>query len=170
MTTVILGDLPEVQMLIEKRRALGLDKRDEVWEGVYYVVPHAGGSHSVFQMRLGRVLEDLVFRQGLTVSGEFNLGESDDFRIPDLGIHEGPTDFLYFSSAVVAIEILSPNDKTFEKFDFYFRRGVREVMVADLKQKSLRVWQSGAGGFVETDYSDVLATPVADVAAAVVWP
>jgi hypothetical protein len=41
MTTVVLGDRPpELEALVKRRRKLGLDTHDEVWEGDYR--PRAG--------------------------------------------------------------------------------------------------------------------------------
>ncbi len=43
MTTVLVGGVPPVlEQWLERRRRLGLDRRDEVWEGVLHVAPYAG--------------------------------------------------------------------------------------------------------------------------------
>ncbi|MBO0835758.1 MAG: hypothetical protein J2P28_09590 [Actinobacteria bacterium] len=40
MSTVVLDPVPaEVEELIERRRALGLDLFDEVWAGTYHMAP-----------------------------------------------------------------------------------------------------------------------------------
>src|SRR5690242_14530929 len=124
MTTVILGDHPDVQMIIERRRALGQDGSDEVWEGVYYMTPHAHVHHGLLQIELGGSLKAFASPRGLRVSAEFNLGKPDDYRVPDLGVHRGSPNELYVSTVAMVVEILSPYDKTFEKFDFYGRHGV----------------------------------------------
>jgi hypothetical protein len=44
--TVVLGPPPkELKELIQRRRALGLDRFDEVWEGSYHVAPMARWRH-----------------------------------------------------------------------------------------------------------------------------
>jgi Uma2 family endonuclease len=172
MTTVILGDHPEVQTMIEQRRALGQDGSDEVWEGVYYVVPHAHVHHGLLQARLIRIFDDLVSSRGFEVSAEFNLGKQNDYRVPDLGLHRGTPDDLYVPTAAMIVEILSPNDKTFEKFDFYGRHGVEEILVADLAERWIRIWgyHNPSSSYREIDDSLILATSRADLQGAIPWP
>jgi Uma2 family endonuclease len=172
MTTVILGELPEVQALIEQRRALGLDGSDEVWEGVYYVVPHAHASHALLQTRLGRVLEDLALPRGFEVSGEFNLGAPDDFRVPDLGIHRGEPAELYVSSVAMVVEILSPNDKSYQKFDFYGRHGVEEILIVDLAGRSIQLWryEGVLACYQQSEHSSILAASAPALESAIRWP
>ncbi len=47
MRTVVLGPRPpELQALVERRRALGQDLHDEVWHGDYHVAPTLGTATS----------------------------------------------------------------------------------------------------------------------------
>jgi hypothetical protein len=47
MKTVVLGPPPvELERLIERRRAQGLDTFDEVWEGTYHMAPSARSTHA----------------------------------------------------------------------------------------------------------------------------
>ena len=172
MTTVILGDHPAVESMIEQRHALGQDGSDEVWEGVYYVVPHAHVHHGLLQARLIRIFDDLVSSRGFEVSAEFNLGGQNDYRVPDLGLHRGTPDDLYVPTAAMIVEIPSPNDKTFEKFDFYGRHGVEEILVADLNERSIQIWvyDDAASSYRESDESQILATSGQDLQAAISWP
>jgi Uma2 family endonuclease len=126
----------------------------------------------LLQVRLGRVLDELVAPRGLTVSAEFNLGKPDDYRIPDLGVHRGVPDQLYVPTAAMIVEILSPNDKTFEKFDFYGRHDVEEILVADLADRSIRVWRydGSSSGYLRGDDSAILATSCDDLKAQISWP
>jgi Uma2 family endonuclease len=172
MTTVILGENAEVQTMIEQRRALGQDGSDEIWEGVYYMTPHAGVDHALLQMELGGVLRELAPARGLNVSGEFNLGKPNDFRVPDLGVHRSPSGGLYALTAAMVVEILSPNDQTFKKFDFYGRHGVEEILVADLDERSIRIWtyDSATSSYRASDRSTLLATSARELQATVSWP
>jgi hypothetical protein len=44
--TLVLDPLPpELTALLERRERLGLDRKDEVWEGVLHVVPSPSGRH-----------------------------------------------------------------------------------------------------------------------------
>jgi Uma2 family endonuclease len=172
MTTVILGEDPEVQALIERRRALGQDGSDEVWEGVYYVVPHAHVHHALLQTRLGRLLEDLTLARGYVVTGEFNLGEPDDFRVPDLGIHRGEPDELYVPTAVMVVEILSPDDHTYKKFDFYGRHDVAEILVVDLAERSVQlwIWDDSLSSYRQRDDSSILEISRPELESSIRWP
>ncbi len=172
MTTVILGEHPDIQMIIERRRALGQDGSDEVWEGVYYMTPRAHVHHGLLQIELGGSLKIFAAPRGLRVSAEFNLGEANDYRVPDFGVHRGLPDGLYVSTAAMIVEILSPHDKTFEKFDFYGRNGVDEILVADLEQRSIRLWRydGSSSSYLEGESSLVLGTTLTDLQATISWP
>jgi Uma2 family endonuclease len=172
MTTVILGEHPEVQAMIEQRRALGQDGSDEVWEGVYYVVSHAHASHALLQTRLGRQLEDLTLARGFEVTGEFNLGEPNDFRVPDLGIHRDEPDVLYVPTAAMVVEILSPDGKTYKKFDFYSRHDVEEILVVDPADRSVQLWlyDSSLASYRQNDNSAILGTSRTELESTIRWP
>jgi Uma2 family endonuclease len=170
VTTVVLGDLPELDALLRRRRALGQDKRDEVWEGVYYVVPHASYPHGRMQVRFGHLIELLGEPLGLSASVEANLGTSDDFRVPDVVAARGEPTTLYVATAAIVVEILSPNDQTFAKFGFYAARGVEEVWVADLDERSVRIWELDREGYAETGRSGVLQLTADEVRDRISWP
>jgi hypothetical protein len=51
MTAILLRDPPEVlQDWLERRRALGQDGHDEMWDGVYHVAPMAHGRQGRVQL------------------------------------------------------------------------------------------------------------------------
>ena len=137
VTTVFLGDHPGATALIERRRELGIDGHDEVWKGVYYVTPHADSRHSVLQAQLVLHLGPRVAARGLRIGVEFNLGEPEDFRVPDLGVHAGPIGDLYLGTALAVAEVLSPHDRSLQKFAFYAAHDVQEVIVVDPEVRSV---------------------------------
>ncbi|MGH3511838.1 MAG: Uma2 family endonuclease [Pseudonocardiaceae bacterium] len=111
----VLLEVPEA-MLAERRR-LGLDVRDEVWNGVLHMVPLAGGPHQRVGSQLLLVLAPLAQHQGLTPSYETGLFRAgDDYRVPDQG-------------AELVVEIRSEGDETYEKIGFYAELGVREMLI-----------------------------------------
>jgi Uma2 family endonuclease len=144
MTTVIHGENLEVDALIERRRALGQDGHDEIWEGVYHVIPDANMRHVRVQADLMRVLSPRVEARGWYVTQEFNLGDSGDFRVPDLGVHSRDVTDLYVPTAEAVIEVLSPGDQTYQKFGFYHARSVPELIVVDPIQRSVECWGRAA--------------------------
>jgi Uma2 family endonuclease len=70
---------------------------------------------------------------------------------------------------VLVAEVLSPDDMTFEKLDFYTARGVRELLVVDWQDRSARCFALQEAQ-AERDRSEVLGMTTAQVVAAIDWP
>ncbi len=169
MTTIVRGPLPpELEVWLERRRRLGQDRRDEVWEGRYVVAPDPDGRHGSVSLDVGILLKSIARRLGLQVTTTFNLGGPGDFRIPDGGLLPGPLG-VWHDTAVLVVEILSPDDATFEKLDFYTAHGVQELLVLDWRDRSVRCFAL-QDGQAERDRCEVLDMTVADVVAAIDWP
>jgi len=166
-----VSDRPETLEFIERRRALGQDRYDEVWEGVYHVAPEAHFRHGLTQVRLGLRLAPLAEAAGLVLTGSFNLGMGPrDYRVPDFGLHETEVDGAFVPTAVVVGEVLSPGDETWEKLPFYAARGVAEVFVVDPVARSVRVLlRADSSSYRESDAS-VRLNVSAEQLAAIRWP
>jgi Uma2 family endonuclease len=76
-------------------------------------------------------------------SGPFNLGDPDDYRVPDRGIRPR-SNAAWFATAALVVEIVAPDDETRVKVAFYAAHDVGEIVIADPMNRSLRV--DGAGG------------------------
>ncbi|MGQ0466473.1 MAG: Uma2 family endonuclease [Sporichthyaceae bacterium] len=171
MRTVVVGEPPvELQALIEKRRALGQDTFDEVWEGEYHVVPAPDGGHSHLDQSLAEVFGPLARAAGLHSSGPFNVGRVGNFRVPDRGVHRVKSTEVWFATAAIVVEILSPGDQTLAKFDFYAAHDVDEICVADSRERTLQWFARQGDGYLQTERSNVLGVSVADVAQQIEWP
>jgi Uma2 family endonuclease len=172
MKTVVLGPPPaEVQALIERRRALGIDLFDEVWEGSYHVVPAPNAAHAYVDHLLVLLLDPYAKAAGLVGSGPFNLGEPDDFRVPDHGYHRGVPTGTWLPTAAVVVEILSPDDETYAKFPFYARHGVEEILVVDPSARRVTVWARVSDErYEEVDASALLRVTATDLSGAISWP
>lgn len=169
MRTVVLGDRPlELEQLIERRRALGLDRFDEVWEGDYHVAPEAHTRHGILDDEISGVLRPYAKRAGLIGTGPFNLGGPTDYRVPDRAFHRTKPTGVYATTAPAVVEILSPDDETFEKFDFYARHGVVEVIVVDPDAREVQCYSLPSKARVSR--SDVLGVDMAELTSAVSWP
>lgn len=153
---------------LAERARLGQDGRDEVWDGVYHVVPHPRSNHGKLAHKLSAELHGVARARGLNPTGEFNLGSANDYRIPDMGWTAAPVDDeeLYVPSVEIVVELESPGDETWEKVPFYFAQGVREVWVITPQERRVRVLTS-VGHDVER--SDVLGLAIAQVRAALGW-
>ena len=171
MRTVVLGERPaELEALIEKRRRLGLDGHDEVWDGVYVMAPHAHSDHGIVQDEVQGALFSRAKAAGLIPGSSFNVGEPDNFRVPDGGYHRQRPGTLYVPTAAMVLEVLSPDDETFAKFDFYAAHEVEEILVADPETGTVRCWQLVDGGYVEQSASALLSVAMSTLESEVDWP
>lgn len=167
--TVVLGPRPpELDELIERRKRLGQDAHDEVWRGDYHMAPFAHPWHGYVENELARVLGPPAHQRGLITTGGFNLGERGDFRVPDGGVHPSlPTD-LYVGTALLVVEVLSPDDESWDKLPFYAER---EVLVVDPREATIRCLRVDEGAtWHDVDVSEVLDVAVAALVDAVTWP
>lgn len=171
MRTVLLGPMPpEIDALIAQRRALGLDIHDEVWKGDYHMAPAAHASHGDLDQQLAELLGPIARAAGLRGTGPFNLGERDDFRVPDRGWHRVRPFTAFVSTAAIVIEILSPHDETWQKLDFYAAHGVDEVLIVSPAGRSVTWLVRQEARYVETGYSGLLGAASRDLASHIDWP
>lgn len=171
MRTVIVGDLPpEIKDLIEKRRRLGLDRFDEIWEGDYHMNPAPRHRHGNLIAQVIGLLGPVAKRLGLSLTDVFNLGVEDNFRIPDAGLHRDHSDWLYIETAPLIVEVLSPDDETFEKMPFYAAHNVGEIIIVDPPARTVTWLSLVDGSYLETDHSPLLEMDVKEFAARIDWP
>ncbi|MEO6204770.1 MAG: Uma2 family endonuclease [Mycobacteriales bacterium] len=172
MRTVVLGERPaEIEAFLARRRALGQDRLDEVWEGVYHVAPPGPHpSHAAVGSELAAVLRPFAKRRGLVGCTAFNIGTPDDFRVPDHGFLTQLGGGAYEPTAVVVIEILSPDDETYDKFGFYAAHGVQEMLVAHPQQRWVRCYDLQQTPAAELSRSRCLDVAMAEIEAAIDWP
>ncbi|MGH8875171.1 MAG: Uma2 family endonuclease [Acidimicrobiia bacterium] len=144
---------------LERRRKTGLDRLDEVWEGVSHMAPAPSTEH---QRIVGRLIECLGPR--LRESGRGTLlaqisvfdepSPTENYRIPDLtfvareriealvedGVRGGGPD--------AVIEVRSAGDETYEKLPFYAKVGTQEVVVIDRDTKRVEVFRLAGESFL----------------------
>ncbi|MEX2661069.1 MAG: Uma2 family endonuclease [Vicinamibacterales bacterium] len=134
------------------RRAKGLDRRDEMWEGVLHMTPAPSLEHQ-------RMLDELIefLRPSLRRAGRGGLfsgitvfrdrGAEHDYRIPDLTFvtagreHVLQPDGIRGEGPDAVIEIRSPDDETYEKLPFYAALGIPEVVVCDRDTKAPEIFR-----------------------------
>ncbi|HUR22325.1 MAG TPA: Uma2 family endonuclease [Acidimicrobiales bacterium] len=171
MRTVVVGQRPaEFEALLARRRALGQDIFDEMWEGVYHVAPASHAWHGYLDNVLAELLGPYARRCGLVGTGPFNLGEADDYRVPDRGYHRELPTGVWIATAAIVVEVISPDDETWEKFDFYARHGVDEICTAEPVGGELRWFTLAASAYEETGTSALLGVTAADITARIEWP
>lgn len=177
VATVVLGERPaELETWLARRRQLGQDRYDEVWEGDYHVAPGPSAEHAIVDSQLVRLLWPRAEQAGLVISTAFNLGQPDDYRVPDGGVHRAPPSGVFVATAAMVVEVVSPGDETLAKLGFYAGRAVEEVLVADPHLHSVRIWQlraeppGQAPHYEETGRSDLLSVTAARLAVELSWP
>jgi hypothetical protein len=139
MPTVILDPLPvEIDELLERRKRLGLDNADEMWEGVLHVNPAPHGRHGLIAQQLAEMFGGPSRAAGLLpVMADINVGAEGDYRVPDGGIlHPGPARLYYPTTALVG-EIDAPNDESWAKLPFYAAHDVDEALIVDPKKREV---------------------------------
>ena len=143
----VISEMP--QHLLDERAAKGLDRWDEMWEGVLHMPPMPNREHQDLALALGSWLRiHWAMPLGNRVHGPINLaspgGWPKDYRIPDLVLLT-PEVFAidhneYFEGPpTVAVEIRSPGDDTFEKMPFYAKLGVPELWIIDRDTKRVQL-------------------------------
>jgi Uma2 family endonuclease len=171
MATLVMDPQPaEFEALLEHRRQLGLDRHDEMWKGVYHVTPAAGEAHWQLDDHLAELLRPLARNAGLLSGGEFNLGEPNDYRVPDRGLHRPVVRGDWRPTAALVVEILSPGDASWEKLPFYAAHDVDEVLIVDPATHSIDWFALHNGEYQPIERSGLIDLSVSDLAEQVDWP
>ncbi len=132
MPTLVLDPMPaELTALLERRRQIGADRHDEMWEGVLHIGPAPLTRHAIVQAAVLRLLAEHTDPKTQLVVDAFNLGVPDNYRIPDGGVLSPNPAELYQPTAQLVLEVLSPDDETMAKLPFYAGCKVREVLIVD---------------------------------------
>jgi Uma2 family endonuclease len=149
---------------LARRKQTGIDRWDEVWDGVWHMTPAPTLEHQ-------RIVDEMIVflkphlkarGRGLLVAGINVLQDAEgwnSYRIPDLTFVAAGREHILHEDGVRAaapdavIEIRSPGDDTYEKLPFYAALGTREVVIIDRDAKSLEIHRLAGRTFVtaETD-------------------
>ncbi len=140
--SLLIHDRTISAALIEQRRASGLDRYDEVWDGVYVMSPSADINHQDLAGELTATLKLVIDWRGLgrTLPGA-NVSDrrkdwTHNYRIPDVLIflNENSAEncgAFWLGGPDLAIEITSPDEHTLEKLGFYAKVRTSELLVID---------------------------------------
>jgi Uma2 family endonuclease len=171
MRTLFVTDPPPpVEDWLERRRALGQDRFDEVWEGEYHVSPGPSDAHADVDHQVVVLLAPRARRAGLLARTACNVGAPDDFRVPDQAYLRNGTDTMWHSTAAIVVEVVSSGDESRLKFDFYFRAGVEEVLIVDPRQRNAEWFARRTEAFEPADRSALLDVAAAEIWDAIDWP
>lgn len=171
MRTVVLGERPaELEELIRLRAAIGADTHDEVWEGEYHMAPAPNGAHAALDTEVAVALTPLAKRAGLFSLGALNLGDVNDYRVPDRSLLRTPESRTWYPTAALVVEIVSPGDESWQKFSFYASHEVDEVVIVDPRDRSVRWFRREGREYEPVEHSSMLDADVADIVAQIDWP
>jgi Uma2 family endonuclease len=138
MLKAVLLEIPEVLLdWLAERSRLGLDRLDEMWDGVLHMVPAPDYGHQRRGTRLARLLDELADETDLGVTYETNVlrpGAAErDYRVPDLVVAH-PNYVVQHGvdgRAELVVEIRSPYDESWEKLPFFAEMGIPEVLILE---------------------------------------
>ena len=145
---VLMLDTP--QWLLDERRRLGQDVRDEMWDGVLHTVPPPGGPHQLLSTRFVMAVGPLAQRAGLEPLMETGLFRTpDDYRVPDQSYcrPEHLSD-RGAERAELVVEVRSERDETYEKAPWYAQMGVQEMIVLHPHDRRVELFRAPGGQFV----------------------
>lgn len=153
MKTVV-NDKYVSQQLRARRKATGADRWDEVWDGVYMIMPFPNDEHQeiatelcfVFRSILGRSVK---IRAGVNVSDR-EIDWKKNYRGPDVAVFlEGTTasnhETFWLGGPDFAVEVISQGDRSRKKLDFYAKVNVRELLLVDRYPWSLELYRNHNG-------------------------
>ena len=160
----------EIEEWLQRRRGLGQDRYDEIWNGEYHVAPSPHFAHGDVGGQLFVMLGPPARRAGLFATTSFNLGGRDDYRVPDAGYVRERHATVYVPTAAVVVEVISPDDETWAKFDFYFAHGVEELLIVDPRLRTVQWFSRCEDGFESRAASKLLDLSADQLDADLDWP
>jgi Uma2 family endonuclease len=173
VATLVLGPPPpELQALLERRRRAGVDRLDEVWDGVLHMIP----APSFERARILSQVMELIGPRGraaglIPASGSFNVGESKhDFRVPDAGLCRPGASGVWLPTAALVVEIISPDDETYAKLPFYAAHEVDEVLIVDPEKRTVEWLALAAEGYRPAERSRLIDLSAPELARQIEWP
>ncbi len=146
---VMLDVSPEV---LARRKLTGVDRRDELWEGVWHMAPAPSREHQRILDELIVFLLPLLKRAGRgTLHSGINVfdeaSRSENYRIPDVTFVAAGRESVLAEDGTrggapdAVIEIRSPEDESYDKLPFFASLGVREVIIIDRDTKKPEIYR-----------------------------
>jgi Uma2 family endonuclease len=150
--TVMIQDRDIARKFIQQRRESGNDRWDEVWDGVYVLMPNPNVEHQDLATGLAAIFRTLFdwSKNGKTYQGVNVSNQSEDwtrnYRCPDVAVYLSGTPAALRGAYMLggpdfAVEIISPEDRSRQKFDFYASVGVRELLLVDREPWALELYR-----------------------------
>jgi Uma2 family endonuclease len=151
MATLVID--PYVERQIRAQRAeRGADHFDEVWEGIYTITPAPNVEHQDIASGLATVFRIVIQWSGLgNVFHCVNVSDRErgwehNYRVPDVAVVVNGTQARFCDTHLCGgpdflVEIISPDDRSRQKLQFYAKIGIRELMIVDGEPWSLELYR-----------------------------
>jgi Uma2 family endonuclease len=156
---------PDVEKRIRaERKAAGADKYDEVWDGVYVIMPLPDIEHQRIVSHINSYFVLTVDVAGLGQSfpgvnvSDRRRNWNQNYREPDVAVflNDNPAENCgthWRGGPNLAIEIVSPHDRSREKLDFYASVGVEELLLIDRSPWRLELYRRRGNDLEEVGVS-----------------
>lgn len=148
----------ELRDVLRRRRELGHDKFDEVWNGVYVMNAMPGTEHQRFVQLLAFALQLTVPANASVLPG-VNVSDRDadwtsNFRCPDVVVYLASNPAIdhgthWRGGPDLAVEVISAGDRARKKLGFYSQVGTREVLLIDPRRRTVQLYTLRDGQLVE---------------------
>lgn len=136
------------------------------------MVPAPRGEHADIAQQLAEILAKPARAAGLVPAmGEFNLGASEhDYRVPDGALHRERPRGVWLPTAALVVEIVSPDDESWEKLPFYAAHAVDEILIVESRERAVHWLALADGQYRPTAGSALIAPGPAQLADLLDWP
>ncbi len=162
---------PEFEALLERRKRMGVDRHDEVWEGVLHMSPEPSRAHLDVQQQLAVLLDPLARAVGLIPGiGGFNLGTENEYRAPDGGLFRERSTVVWSPTAALVLEIVSPGDDSWTKLSFYAEHDVDETLIVDPSEQTVNWLALAEGEYHPVERSGLIELGPGALAELIDWP
>ena len=150
--TMMIQDRLAAKDILDQRRSSGNDRWDEVWDGVYILMPNPNVEHQGIATNLAAIFctilnsSDLARAyQGVNVSDQAE-DWTRNYRCPDVvvGLAGGSAkncDTHWYGGPDLVVEIASPGQDPRDKNDFYAAVGTRGVLIVERDPWALELFQ-----------------------------
>lgn len=133
--------------------------------------PPPSYGHQMIAQQLAELLGPLARQAGLAaLVQEFAIGDGDDYRVPDGGLHHPGASGVWHSTAALAIEIISPRDETWDKLDFYAAHQVDELLIVDPQDRRVHWRALQDGEYRPIERSRLIDLGPRELAERIDWP
>ena len=163
---LLLTQRDKIRRVIRRRRRLGLDRKDEVWNGRYIVMPDPDNVHQDLVGALLTVLRIVISwaKLGNAYPGGNISNRTDkwtsNYRVPDVTVflNDNPAENRqthWLGGPDLAVEIVSDNDKSRKKLDFYASVGTRELLIIDRDPWQIELFRLTNGELISVGQSTI---------------